>query len=170
MCSVRLSYFAGVTSRGRRMAHAVQWSAWARRTGIRNRNRYSFRDLVTRWTAPDVAAVVVRSARKARAVSGPVFRIPVRVAQATGTARHGVAYRGRAFASAPVVPGSRRHPNCQRAVRMHEHPAPGQQKAPVGLHAGRGFRFRETCGGAFFRGSPDRCPGDLRHELTVAGP
>ena len=46
----------------------------------------------------------------------------------------------------------------------------GNKKAPVGLHAGRGFRFRETCGGAFLRGSPDRCPGDLGHELTVHGP
>ena len=46
----------------------------------------------------------------------------------------------------------------------------GNKKAPVGLHAGRGFRFRETCGGAFLRGSPDRCPGDLHHELTVHGP
>ena len=46
----------------------------------------------------------------------------------------------------------------------------GNKKAPGGLHAGRGFRFRETCGGAFLRGSPDRCPGDLGHELTVHGP
>ena len=50
--------------------------------------------------------------------------------QASGRVRGGTRYRGRAFASAPVAPGGRGRPTCQRAVRMHGHPGPGQQKSP----------------------------------------
>ena len=78
-------------------------------------------------------------------------------------------------ASIPVRPGAAGRSKVIRAVKERSGcmstRGRGNKKAPVGLHAGRGFRFRETCGGCFLHGPPDRCPGrptSWTHHLWAA--
>ena len=152
------------------MTHAVQWSALARRTGIRNRNRYSSRGLVTRWTAPGVAAaVIVRSARPGRAGSGPAARLAGR----GGGEPHEPRVRGFAGERSPpsrrchraieVIRAVKERSGCT-GIRGRGNKKPRSGGTPAGAFAS-GRRAAEV----FSAGLPNRCAGDLLHEFTVHG-
>ena len=129
------------------MTHAVRWSALARRTGIRNRNRYSVRDLIARWTAPrcggrrgSFGASGTRRFRPGDSERGQRDakpRVGYGVVRGTGGERSRPLRWRRAV---EVVRAAKERSGCT-GIRGR-----GNKKAPVGLHAGRGFRFRETCG------------------------